>query len=125
MRKEYDNNVPWEAIKESLEENFGFWREIVLSEEQEKRLVNIYENTLKGQNTKMKRSEYAQDEPLAAEAKHIINEIANIGWTSGDHSAGYVPVFAIGTGADKFNGRLDNIQIPMKIAEAAGYAEIH
>lgn len=125
LRKEYDNNVPWEAIKESLEENFGFWREIVLSEEQEKRLVNIYENTLKGQNTKMKRSEYAQDEPLAAEAKHIINEIANIGWTSGDHSAGYVPVFAIGTGADKFNDRLDNIQIPMKIAEAAGYAEIH
>ena len=44
----------------------------------------------------MEKSEYAQDEPIAAEAKRIINEIALTGWTSGGHSAGYVPVFAIG-----------------------------
>ena len=69
----------------------------------------------------MEKSEYAQDEPLAAEAKRIIDEIAKVGWTSGGHSAGYVPVFAIGTGAEQFHNRIDNTEIPKKIAKAAGY----
>lgn len=121
MRKKYKNNVPWEAVKESLEENFGFWDEIKLTEKQEERLLSVYEKTLKGQKAKMEKSEYAQDEALAAEAKRIISETALIGWTSGSHSAGYVPVFAIGAGAGNFSGRLDNTQIPALIAKAAGY----
>lgn len=121
MRKEYKNNVPWKAVQDALEENFGFWDEIELSEEQEARLRSVYEKTLKGQKAKMEKSEYAQDEALAAEAKRIINEIALIGWTSGGHSAGYVPVFAIGAGAENFKGRLDNTQIPGLIAKSAGY----
>ena len=121
MRKKYKNNVPWEAVKESLEENFGFWDEIKLTEKQEERLLSVYEKTLKGQKAKMEKSEYAQDEALAAEAKRIISETALIGWTSGGHSAGYVPVFAIGAGARNFSGRLDNTQIPALIAKAAGY----
>lgn len=121
MRKKYKNNVPWEAVKESLEENFGFWDEIKLTEKQEERLLSVYEKTLKGQKAKMEKSEYAQDEALAAEAKRIISETALIGWTSGSHSAGYVPVFAVGAGAGNFSGRLDNTQIPALIAKAAGY----
>ena len=121
LRKKYKNNVPWESVKTALKENFGFWDEIKLSEEQEKRLVNVYENTLKGQDAKMEKSEYARDEALAAEAKRIVSEIALIGWTSGGHSAGYVPVFAIGAGAENFSGRLDNTQIPALIAKSAGY----
>ena len=69
----------------------------------------------------MEKSEYAQDEPLAAEAVRIINEIAMVGWVSGGHSAGYVPVFAIGAGADHFQGRMDNVEIPARIAEIAHY----
>lgn len=121
LRKKYKNNVAWEAVKTALKENFGFWDEIKLSEKQEERLVNVYENTLKGQNAKMEKSEYACDEALAAEAKRIVSEIALIGWTSGGHSAGYVPVFAIGAGAENFSGRLDNTQIPALIAKSAGY----
>ena len=84
-------------------------------------MKNVYEQTMKNQQVKMEKSEYAQDEPIASEAKRIINEIALVGWTSGGHSAGYVPVFAIGAGADLFQGRIDNTEIPIKIAQAAGY----
>ena len=91
-------------------------------QKQEARLKNVYEQTMKNQQVKMEKSEYAQDEPIAAEAKRIINEIALTGWTSGGHSAGYVPVFAIGAGAEKFQNRIDNTEIPVKIAEAAGYS---
>lgn len=121
LRKRYNNNVSWEKVQQALKENFGFWDKVKLNEKQEERLLAKYNNTFKGKEAKLEKSEYAQDEPLAAEAKRIIDEIALVGWTSGGHSAGYVPVFAIGAGADLFQGRIDNTEIPIKIAKAAGY----
>lgn len=121
LRKKYNNNVSWEKVQQALKENFGFWDKIKLNEKQEERLLAKYNDTFKGKEAKLEKSEYAQDEPLAAEAKRIIDEIALVGWTSGGHSAGYVPVFAIGAGADLFQGRIDNTEIPIKIAKAAGY----
>ena len=122
LRSKTNNQVSWEAVQQALKDNFGFWDKIQLNEKQEARLKNVYEQTMKNQQVKMEKSEYAQDEPIAAEAKRIINEIALTGWTSGGHSAGYVPVFAIGVGAEKFQNRIDNTEIPVKIAEAAGYS---
>lgn len=121
LRAKTHNKVSWEAVKQALKDNFGFWDKVELSEKQEARLKAVYEQSLQNQEMKMEKSEYAQDEPIAAEAKRIIDEIALTGWTSGGHSAGYVPVFAIGVGADKFQNRIDNTEIPVKIAEAAGY----
>lgn len=121
LRKKYNNNVSWEKVQQALKENFGFWDKVKLNEKQEERLLAKYNDTFKGKEAKLEKSEYAQDEPLAAEAKRIIDEIALVGWTSGGHSAGYVPVFAIGAGADLFQGRIDNTEIPIKIAKAAEY----
>lgn len=121
LRKKYNNNVSWEKVQQALKENFGFWDKVKLNEKQEERLLAKYNDTFKGKEAKLEKSEYAQNEPLAAEAKRIIDEIALVGWTSGGHSAGYVPVFAIGAGADLFQGRIDNTEIPIKIAKAAGY----
>lgn len=121
LRAKTNNQVSWEQIQLALKDNFGFWDTVALSEKQENRLKKVYEKSLKNQQMKMEKSEYAQDEPIAAEAKRILDEIAMTGWTSGGHSAGYVPVFAIGAGADLFQGRIDNAEIPGKIAKAAGY----
>lgn len=121
MRAKTHNRVRWEAIQQALKENFGFWDKVALTAQQEARLKAVYEKSLMHQDMKLEKSEYAQDEPIASEAKRIINEIALIGWTSGGHSAGYVPVFAIGAGAELFQGRMDNTEIPERIAQAAGY----
>lgn len=121
LRKKTNNQVSWEQLVQALKENFGFWDTVKLSDKQEARLKAVYEKSLKNQQMSLEKSEYAQDEPIAAEAKRIIDEIALVGWTSGGHSAGYVPVFAIGVGADLFQGRIDNIEIPTRIAKAAGY----
>ena len=122
LRMETKNQVSWESIQKALKENFGFWDTVKLNEKQEARLKAVYEKSFQNQEVKLEKSEYAQAEPLASEAKRILNEIALVGWTSGGHSAGYVPVFAIGAGADLFQGRIDNTEIPFKIAEAAGYS---
>lgn len=121
LRKKYKNQVPWEAVQQALKENFGFWDTIKLNEKQEARLKAIYDKSFGNQPVALEKSEYQQDEPLAAEAKRILNSIATVGWTSGGHSAGYVPVFAIGANAQLFQERMDNTEIPGKIAEAAGY----
>ena len=123
LRTKTKNQVSWKEIKQALKENFGFWDTVQLSDKQEARLKAVYESSLKNQQVKLEKSEYAQDEPIASEAKRIIDEIALVGWTSGGHSAGYVPVFAIGAGAELFQGRIDNTEIPLKIAKAAGYTQ--
>ena len=123
MRTRTNNQVSWEAIQQALKENFGFWDKVKLTEKQEARLKATYNESLQHQKINLEKSEYSQDEPIAAEAKRIINEIAQIGWISGGHSAGYVPVFAIGVGAELFQDRIDNTQIPAKIAQAAGYIQ--
>ncbi len=121
MRKETGNKVSWEMIQQALKENFGFWDTLELSEAQEARLKNIYNESFGNKDVVLKESEYQKAEPIAAAAKEIISEIAWIGWTTGGHTAGFVPVTAIGAGAELFHQRTDNAEIPRKIAKAAGY----
>lgn len=121
LRAKTSNKVTWEMVRKALTENFGFWDAVKLNKRQEERLKKTYEATFVGKDAAKDVSEYQRDERLAAVAKEIINEIAMVGWVSGGHSNGYVPVFAVGVGADKFHARTDNAEIPKKIAEAAGW----
>lgn len=123
LRKKYNNKVSWETIQKSLKENFGFWGPLELSDKQVAYLKKVYTESFANKDVDMTKSEYADNEPIATAAKEIISEIALIGWTSGGHSAGYVPVCAVGAGAHLFQGRLDNALIPVRIAEAAGYVQ--
>ncbi|KAA6343322.1 Alkaline phosphatase [termite gut metagenome] len=116
------SQVSWEDIKTLLGETMGFWKELPITWAQEKKLRDTYEESFsKAGNARMERSMYSESEPLAARAKEVINEIALIGWGSRGHSAGYVPVFAIGADAQLFIGKMDNTDIPKRIAKAAGY----
>jgi alkaline phosphatase len=121
LRAKYKNQVPWEAIQQALKENFGFWDTVKLNEKQEARLKAIYDKSFGNQPVDLEKTLYSQAEPISSEAKRILNSIANVGWVSGGHSAGHVPVFAIGANAHLFQERIDNTEIPVKIAEAAGY----
>ena len=121
LRAKYKNQVPWEAIQKALKENFGFWDTVKLNEKQEARLKAVYDKSFGNQPVDLEKTLYSQAEPISSEAKRILNSIANVGWISGGHSAGYVPVYAIGANAHLFQERIDNTEIPEKIAEAAGY----
>ena len=44
-----------------------------------------------------------------------MNRKASIGWTTGSHTGGPVPVYAVGKGAEKFMGRMDNTDFQGKI----------
>lgn len=121
LRKEKNNKVSWEDIRTLLTGNLGFWDAVRLSDKQERELREVYEESFKGQEVKLEKSLYSSNEPMAGKAIRMLNKMALVGWTSGGHSAGVVPVYAIGAGAQLFQGKLDNTDIPRKIAEAAGY----
>lgn len=121
LRRKTNNQVTWEMAQQTLTRCFGFWDGLKLNKRQEARLRKTFDDTFMNQKPALDVSEYQKDERLATVAKEIINEIAMVGWVSGSHSNGYVPVFSIGVGADKFSHRTDNAEIPMKIAEIAGW----
>ncbi len=120
VRRKNNGNVSWDMVKNLLKENFGFWEKVQLTQQQEERLKTAYESSFVN-NATLVESEYQKNEPVAAEARKIINEIALVDWISGGHSASFVPVFAIGAGAEYFQARTDNAGIPRKIAEIGGY----
>ena len=57
---------------------------------------------------------------IAYDAVYDLDRKALISWASGNHSGTFVPLFAIGEGADKFNGVIDNTDIPLTIMEFLG-----
>ena len=56
---------------------------------------------------------------IAAEAIYDLDRKAALSWASGNHSGTYVPLFAIGCGAEEFHGVMDNTDIPKTIKRVA------
>ena len=121
LRKKTNNKVSWEMAQKVLSEHFGLFGPLKPNKRQEERIRKAYDENFQNQEVAYDASMYQKDERLATVAKEVINEIAMVGWISGSHSNGYVPVYSIGVGAEKFSQRADNTDIPKKIAEAAGW----
>lgn len=121
LRKSKGNKATWEDVKALLTERMGFWGELTLTWEQEKMLRDEFESSFVRNKVVFEESLYSKTEPLAAVAKKVLSQMSRLGWTTGSHSAEYVPVFAVGAGSKLFMGKMDNTDIPKRIAKAAGY----
>lgn len=86
----------WEAVKTLLGERMGFGGQVVLTEQEWSQLEKTYAE---------------HPEQTAGTAVELLARHAGAGWTTGSHTATYVPVFAIGAASERFNGRQDNTQI--------------
>jgi alkaline phosphatase len=121
LRKAKDNKVTWEEMKEFLGEQYGFWKNIEMSWENEKELRDAFEASFVNNNVKYEETLYSKNQEMATTAQKVMNRIAMVNWAHGSHTAGYVPVYAIGAGSELFNGVMDNTDIPKRIAKAAKY----
>ena len=121
LRKVKGHDVTWEDAKALLTEKMGFWKELPLTWEQEKMLRDEFEQSFVKNKVVFEETLYSKTEPLAASARKVMSQIAMVGWTSGSHTAGYVPVYAVGAGSKEFAGKYDNTEIPKRIAKVAGY----
>lgn len=109
-------NTKWEDMKALLTDGFGFWKNVQLDDHQTLRLMSAFVSTKEG--AARQRNEYDSANGITTTAKKVMDECALVGWQSGGHSDGYVPVFAIGAGAEQYHGRIDNTLIPKYIAKA-------
>lgn len=121
LRKSKGNKATWEDVKALLTERMGFWGDLTPTWEQEKMLRDEFESSFVRNKVVFEESLYSKTEPLAAVAKKVLSQMSKLGWTTGSHSAEYVPVFAVGAGSKLFMGKMDNTDIPKRIAKAAGY----
>lgn len=64
--------------------------------------------------------DYKLAQEIAYNAVYDLNRSAALSWASGNHSGTFVPLFAIGKGADLFNGVIDNTDISDIIRKLKG-----
>jgi alkaline phosphatase len=102
-----------EALTEVLQSKLG----ITPDEGQMKHLNGLYRKVAEG--NKEQSDKYLSR--IADYAIGIVSQQSAISWASGNHSGTFVPLFAIGKGAEKFHGIIDNTDVPKTISNIAGY----
>lgn len=113
-------NDTWTAVEQLLKQYLGFWDKVALTEAQTQRLKKAYTRVAKGEGKDLK-TLYQKDSELTAMVRDILAECANVSWTTYDHSNGYVPCFAVGVGAERFHGRIDNTEICRQMEQITGW----
>jgi alkaline phosphatase len=91
---------------------------LVLTDYEYLKLIDAYKKTLANDKTRTQEEydRYGTYEPLTVTITHILNNKSGIDFTSYSHTGIPVPVFAIGSGEDLFNGYYDNTDIYKKLA---------
>lgn len=126
----YFGQNQWKAHKDADDYDFGEMQALMLAAfglnydalnpYQQKKLEDAYQLSMSGSNNNLADENkllYGGYVPIIVTITHILNEIASIGWTSYSHTGVPVPVFAIGSKAEKFSGFYDNTDIAKRIAK--------
>ncbi|MGH2623708.1 MAG: alkaline phosphatase, partial [Sphingobacterium sp.] len=116
-----NSKASWEEVKEFLGQRLGLWKQIKVSESDEKEIFTAFENSFINHQNETAKSLYETNNKIASLAVSVLNKASSIGWASGGHSAGYIPIFAIGVGAENFKNKMDNIDIPRTVSKIAGW----
>ena len=114
------DKLEWNTVKTFITENFGFWDKVQLTDNQTKRLEDAFRKIMNGTSQDLK-TLYQKDDELAVTVRNIQAECALVGWQVTGHSNGYVPCFAVGVGAERIHGRIDNTEICKIVANIAGW----
>ncbi len=121
MIKEREPDVlSWEETKDFLSEYFGLWTKVPVSWEQEKWIHDAYEFTVAKKDPGHAIDLYADNAIVIARAVQTLAENARVHWAT-SHTAGMVPTYALGVGAEQFSAKMDNTLIPQIIARVAKY----
>lgn len=115
-----DSATAWSAALGALGRwtGLGITPGMELAEEEVLRLREAFRAS-RGTNTQ---GPWGRYHPLAWTATRILSDKAGVGWTTDAHTAIPVPVYAWGTGAEAFRGRMDNTDIAHRLRLAMGLA---
>ncbi len=121
VTKSGDSGADFERMLKVVESDIGLnsrQRNTLLTDEEISSLKNIFVETV--YSMERGKAAYGQDEPFIDAAIKILAEKSGISWASDAHTCVNVPVYAIGKGAEKFSGYIDNTDIPKLIGQLMG-----
>lgn len=110
----------WQDMQDMLKEQLGFWQNVPVSEQQTELLREKFQKTFELRNSEDQKTLYSNFDEFTATVFKVLNDIAGVGWIASSHTGNYVPVYAVGVGADGFSGIHDNTDIPAIIRSIAG-----
>lgn len=117
------NNLASSTEMTALMESVFGLKYAELNAYQKEKLEDAFDKSMCGTNnnsTDENKLLYGSYEPIIVTITHILNERASIGWTSYSHTGVPVPVFAIGSDAERFAGFYDNTDIAKQMARSMG-----
>jgi alkaline phosphatase len=121
VNKSGDSKADFYRMLKVLESDMGLnssQRNTLLTVDEISQLKNSFVESVYGIATE--KGIYGDNEPFMDIAVGILNKKAGIAWSSNAHTCVNVPVYTIGTGAERFSGYIDNTDIPKLIRELMG-----
>lgn len=120
-RRLYKEKSPtWPEMERFITDSLGVGSRIEFTPEEMAEVKKSFDETFVTHRAVDQKTLYNDFNNFTVTLYNILNRHYGIAFTSPSHTANFVPVYAIGEGAALFGGSLDNIEIPMKILEAAG-----
>ncbi len=116
LHREQGEALAWEQVKSVLTELTGLYGAVEVTAEEDAALQEAYQKMMRKQETI--KTLYEDINALAGKALQTLNYKAGIGWVKDGHTATAVPIFAVGVGAERFTGWMDNSAIAPRIYEA-------
>ena len=105
----------WDQMKEVLRDELGFWNGVTPTSAQEELLHTLFDKMRDGNAGEGQQTLYASFDDFSAEVFRVLDSQTGVGWISTYHTGNMVPVYAMGVGAEKFSGLIDNTNIPQAI----------
>lgn len=112
-------NMTWQEMRSFLKDNLGLYGPINVSKENDQIIQNEFKKTFIERNSNDTKTLYTTYNEFVATVFGILDHLTGIGWTTKSHTGDFTPVYAIGCGAERFNGINNNIDLPRKIREIA------
>lgn len=107
----------WEDMREFLEEKLGFWKNVPVTEKQTEMLKEMFERCIVRHEGTDRKTLYNDFNEFTDKVFGVLDSVTGLGWTTGGHTGGLVPVYAVGVGAEKFASFNDNTDLPKIIME--------
>lgn len=112
--------ITWDDMKTYLKQNLGLYGAIEVDKKDDKLIQESFNKTFTKKDAEDVKTLYTTYNNFIADVFNVFNKYTGIGWTTTGHTGDFTPVYAIGVGAEEFNGLNNNIDLPKKIAKIAG-----
>jgi alkaline phosphatase len=111
-----NNKANFQEALTFVDENMGLGTAIGLNAEDKNALEKSWNESINYKDAEVEFL-YGSVQKFLQTALNMLNEKAGVGWTTGSHTGLPVIMHAHGVGAEKFDGILDNTDIPKRIFE--------